>query len=224
MTDETPPQDFTGASEAPAGAPAGTTGPQDAQGAPQSATEPQDAQQEPAGGDPAARKARREAQALRARTKAAEAERDAAVAERDTAQATVERLIRARAEEVGSDMGLIDPRDLWRHGVNLADLYARDDNDEPAGGIDPERVKAAVDRIAADAPHLRRPGWRPAMRNDRLTFAQRIKFGVEPAPDAPAEEWDAWLANRHRHTRSGLNPGDTHGAPVTSWQDALRRA
>lgn len=218
------PQEFTGEPHVPQEAPTGPTVPQEAQEAPQGTTESQETPQEHPEGDTAARKARREAQALRARTKAAEAERDAAVAERDAAAATVERLTRARAEEAASDCGLIDPRDLWRHGVTISDLHARNDDDKPTGGLDPDRVKAAVDRITADAPHLRRPGWRPRQTNDRLTFAQRIAFGVEPAPDAPAEEWDAWLATRHRRARSGLNPGDNHDRPATTWRDALRRA
>lgn len=175
--------------------------------------DPGDEQTDEPDANPALRKARREARNLRSRLTTAEQERD-------TARASVERLMRARAEEIAVDMGLIDGADLWRHGVNLGDLYARDDDDNITAGLDPQRVQTAVRDFTRDRPNLLRRKWRPR-GNDHLTYQQRMKWGIEPAPDAPEQEWADYAANRSKFLRSGATPADTFPAAGPSWHEAL---
>lgn len=170
--------------------------------------EDDDEEESPAHTTAALRKAQREARNLRDRLKDAEARAD-------TATAAVTRLHQNRAEEIATDFGLIDGADLWRYGTTLDDITT------DAGGLDPQRVKEAVDALTKDRQHLRRVAWRKR-DVEHLTYAQRVRHGVEPAPDAPEEEWAEYRANRYKFGRSGLNGGDGREV-ATTWFDALRQ-
>ena len=152
-------------------------------------------------------KVQREARNLRTRLQTAETERD-------TARAAVDNLTRLRAEHIAADMGLLDPEDLWRHGTNPDDLTA------DGHGLDPERVKTAVEQITAERPHLRAPAWnrRPA---PHLDYQRRMAYGVEPAVDAPASEWADYRLARARLARGGATPANLNPEPEPTWGDAL---
>lgn len=202
--DETPLWDDPAEGDAP------TEGTDDtAEGDDQEDESPEDDEEEsPAHTAAALRKAQREARNLRDRLKDAEARAD-------TATAAVTRLHQNRAEEIATDLGLIDGTDLWRYGTTLDDITT------DAGGLDPQRVKEAVDALTKDRQHLRRVAWRKR-DVEHLTYAQRVRHGVEPAPDAPEEEWAEYRANRYKFGRSGLG-GGSRGAAAPTWFDALRQ-
>lgn len=97
-------------------------------------------------GDPLA-KVRREAASYRVKLREAEGERDRLAG-------VVESMQRAEAERLVADApmpgsGLAEGADLWRGGVELAELL------DDGGNLDHEKLNAARDRVVAEHPHWR---------------------------------------------------------------------
>lgn len=88
-------------------------------------------------------KARREAAKYRRRLRDTEAERDT----------LAEQLAAMRRSEVERHAAeqLADPGDLWRSGVEVEQLIADD------GGLDSEKIEAAVAELVSERPHYRKP-------------------------------------------------------------------
>lgn len=90
-------------------------------------------------------KLRKEAAKYRRRLRETEAERDQLAARNsDLERAEVER-------QITGPGGLASASDLWTAGVQLADLRGED------GGLDPEKVKEARDKVLSEHPHWREP-------------------------------------------------------------------
>lgn len=181
-------------------------------------------------GDPASR-ARKEARRLRQRLRDTEAMRDEAVAQieaahrerddalaaADTARARVTAAETRRAEETAVTLGLVDGRDLWRDGRQLADFLDED------GRFDPGKVAGTVREIQSTTPHLVRRTLGGSV-NPRMSAAQLIAHGVQPALDAPAEEWDQWRVARARLARGGATVAGQQAPAAPTWSDVLRAA
>lgn len=108
----------------------------------------------------AARKARKEAQQLRARLRDAEAERDALAADIAGLRESTAALQRAEVERLASGR-LSDPTDLWLTGVVLDDLLT--DGADGARHLDPTKVAETVARVVDDHPGWVRSGPRPQL-------------------------------------------------------------
>jgi len=131
--------------------------------------EPEDAEDRP--GDPLA-KIRREAAGHRIKLREAEGDRDRLAG-------VVDGMQREEAERfVGSGLvALSSGADLWTAGVTLADLRGED------GSLDPEKLRAARDRVIGERPH-----WRRVSEN----------FDGGARQSAPATDHNAGLADALR--------------------------
>lgn len=181
-------------------------------------------------GDPATR-ARKEARRLRQRLRDTEAmrdelvgkldtlaaERDDALAAADTARARVTAAEQRRAEETAVTLGLVDGADLWRDGREIADFLDDD------GRFDPGKVADTVRQIQSTTPHLVRRTLGGSV-NPRMSAAELLRHGVQPALDAPAEEWDEWRVARARLARGGATVTGQQAPAAPTWSDVLRAA
>lgn len=141
----------------------------DAQGQPNDA----ETSEKGASGDET-KKLRKEAATHRTRAKAAEQE-SARLA------AVVAEMQRNEVERLAA-VTLAEPGDLWLTGLQL-DALLRDAD----GGLDPAKVTAAVDRIAAERPH-----WR------RAAPAANFDAGYRGTTVLPSPSFGAMLKNRSK--------------------------
>lgn len=91
-------------------------------------------------------------------------------AERDTLTASVDSLRRQLVDNLAAP-ALVDPGDLWRLGVDLADLLADD------GAVDVDKVNGAIEAVLAERPHLAAPR---APRADLGQGARGKPIGADP--------------------------------------------
>ena len=131
--------------------------------------------QDDGGNDDAVVTANREAAKYRRRLRETETERD-------TLAARVEAMTRAEIERTTAAR-LTDPADLWRAGIQLADLIAGD------GSIDTTKLDTAIAAVAEQHPHWAK---QPPTPNPRRAG---LRSGAA-APQGTAPSWSSLLNNR----------------------------
>jgi hypothetical protein len=83
-------------------------------------------------------------------------------AERDQLRDRLERHDRAEVERLAEGK-LADPADVWRGGVELADLL------DDSGELDPDLIGAAISKVIAEHPHWQRGKISPAAPASAVT-------------------------------------------------------
>lgn len=181
----------------------------------------------------AAAKARKEARSLRQRLRDTEAVRDelaekiaaadtarqAAEDAADTARQRVTAAEQRRVEQIAETLGMVDGGDVWRGDRQLADFLDAD------GQLDPAKIAGTVRQVQQDAPHLvRATSSAHRQVNPDMSAAELIRHGVQPALDAPAEQWTAYRTARAKAARGGATPAGQAAPAGPTWGDLLRSA
>lgn len=124
--------------------------------------------------DPELIKVKHEAKNLRARLREAEAERDSLRESETAMRESVTAMHRAEAVRVAAGT-LSDGEDLFRGGVDLADLLGED------GRLDSAKITEAAKRVAAEHPN-----WTPSR------VVPQLRPGQGSTPDS-ASQWQEIL-------------------------------